>query len=176
MSAEPTVPITTEESSPSPTSPSASASASTSTGQRSSGVSNLRERLARIRSTAGNSTSTAGGGAAEENDVVPNDSCGAAAAERKTEMNDDLHKAANNNLSPVPRTEANQDFANAMSRIDTLLSQSIPMAVDHPAIKSVEESLRTIHAAVSGKGGENSSVIKSDLRGQTPLFLSQMSR
>ena len=178
--AEPTVPNTTEESSPPSALPSASASASASTGQRSSGVSDLRERLARIRSTAGN-TSRAGEGAAKENDVVQNDSClgdGAAAAERENDEFD--HKAANN-LSPVSpdhvqRAEAEQDIANAMSRIDTLLSQSIPMAVDHPAITSVEESLRTIHAAVSGKGGENSSVIKNDLRGQTPLFLSQMSR
>lgn len=171
--AEPTVPNTTEESSPSSTLP----SASVSTGQRTSGVSNLRERLARIRSTTGNSTSRAGGGAAEENDVVQNDSClgdGAATAEREREVD---HKASNN-LSPdhVLQAEAEQDFANAMSRIDTLLSQSIPMAVDHPAITSVEESLRTIHAAVSGKGGENSSVIKSDLIGQTLLFFSQMSR
>jgi hypothetical protein len=139
-------------------------------------VSDLRERLARIRSTAGN-TSRAGGGAAEENDVVQKDSCSGAA-----EVNgDEFDHKATNNLSPVSpdhvlRAEAEQDIANAMSRIDTLLSQSIPLAVDHPAIKSVEESLRTIHAAVSGKGGDNSSVIRSDLRGQTPLFLSQMSR
>lgn len=174
--AESTEPNTSKESATSLALPSASVSAATQQ-QRSSGVSILRERLAKIRSTRG--------GAAEENNVTHDSSLGddgaGAKEETSTEMNGEEldHKAAKN-LSPISgralRTEAKQDFANAMSRIDRLLSQSIPLAVDDPVIKSVEESLRTIHAAVSGKGGVNSSIIKSDLRGQTPLFLSQMSR
>jgi len=108
--------------------------------QRSSGVTTLRERLAKLKSREGR-------GAAPDGN--------------------------NGNSVEVANK---QDDSNVMSRIDKLMSQSTPLADDHPAIKSVEDSLRTIHAAASGKGGESSSAIMRDLIDQTPLFLTQMSR
>jgi len=143
-----------------------SASIAASGEQSSTAVSSLRERLAQLRSRKG------GGAEAGEGNSVIHDAISGGDDEED-------HEAAKNlspiNVRSVSEAKAQQD-STVMSRIDKLMSQSIPLAEDDPAIKSVEESLRTIHAAVSSKGGDNADAIKSDLVGQAPQFLTQISR
>ena len=151
-----------------------SASIAASGEQSSAGVSSLRERLAKLRSRKG------GGAEGGEGSSVIHDAGSGDNDDVGTTNNDEEdHEAAKNlptiNVRSAPEAKAQQD-STVMSRIDKLMLQPIPLAEDDPAIKSVEESLRTIHAAVSGKGGDNADAIKSDLIGQTPQFLTQMSR
>ena len=151
-----------------------SASIATSGEQSSAGVSSLRERLAKLRSRKG------GGAEGGEGSSVIHDAGSRDNDDVGTTNNDEEdHEAAKNlptiNVRSAPEAKAQQD-STVMSRIDKLMLQPIPLAEDDPAIKSVEESLRTIHAAVSGKGGDNADAIKNDLVGQTPQFLTQMSR